>query len=113
MIRLRKECPEIGWGSWKALATRSPFILALCYSWRGNAVVIIHNFSARPQEARFTVDADGGECLVNLLEEETIRAGKDGQHKVSLEAHGYRWYRVGGLGYALTRQRDSDAGVNW
>ena len=113
MIRLRKECPEIGWGSWKALATRSPFILALCYSWRGNAVVIIHNFSARPQEARFTVDVEGGDCLVNLLEEETVRAGKDGVHKVSLEAHGYRWFRVGGLGYALTRQRDSDAGVNW
>lgn len=24
MIRVRKECPEIGWGSWTALAARSP-----------------------------------------------------------------------------------------
>jgi maltose alpha-D-glucosyltransferase / alpha-amylase len=113
MIRLRKECPEIGWGTWRLLATRSPHILAICYEWRGNSVAVVHNFSSRPQQARFEVGGDGGDHLVNLLVDEEIHAEADGRHHVSLEAHGYRWYRVGGLGYALRVRRDSGAGENW
>ena len=113
MIRLRKECPEIGWGNWTALATRSPHVLALCYEWRGNSVVVLHNFSSRPQEARFTVKTEGGAHLVNLLVNEEIHADENGVHRVSLEAYGYRWFRVGGMGYALRMQRDSGAGVKW
>jgi len=113
MIRVRKECPEIGWGKWTSLATRSPHILAICYEWRGNAVVVLHNFSSRPQEARFRVDTEGGDHLINLLQNDEIRADPDGVHRVTLESFGYRWYRVGGMGYALRMQRDSGAGVNW
>jgi maltose alpha-D-glucosyltransferase/alpha-amylase len=113
MIRIRKECPEIGWGSWTALPTRSPHILALCYEWRGNSVVVVHNFSSRPQEARFVVKAEGGDHLINLLVNEEIHADPDGMHRVTIEALGYRWYRVGGMGYALRMVRDSGAGVKW
>jgi maltose alpha-D-glucosyltransferase/alpha-amylase len=47
MIRLRKECPEIGWGDWQILGTGSAHALALEYQWRGNALVIVHNFDER------------------------------------------------------------------
>jgi maltose alpha-D-glucosyltransferase/alpha-amylase len=85
----------------------------VCYEWRGTAVVVVHNFSSRPQEARFRVNAEGGEHLVNLLVNDEIFAGPDGVHRVALEALGYRWYRVSGMGYALRAQRDSGAGVKW
>jgi maltose alpha-D-glucosyltransferase/alpha-amylase len=32
MIRVRKECPEIGWGEWQALRTGVRGVMALCYS---------------------------------------------------------------------------------
>ena len=113
MIRLRKECPEIGWGSWSVLPAGSPHVLALCYEWRGNAVVVLHNFSSLPQEARFRVKVEGGERLANLLADEEQRAGDDGAHRVALESYGYKWYRVGGLSYALRATRDSGAGEKW
>ncbi|HEX6746344.1 MAG TPA: alpha-amylase family protein [Longimicrobium sp.] len=113
MIRLRKECPEIGWGSWRILPAGSPGVLAMCYEWRGNAVVVLHNFDRRPREARFRVGAEGGEHLANLLQQEEMHADERGVHHVALEAYGYRWYRVGGLGYALRAHRDSGAGVAW
>jgi maltose alpha-D-glucosyltransferase/alpha-amylase len=113
MIRMRKECPEIGWGTWSVLPAGSPGILALCYQWRGNAVVVLHNFGPRPREARFRVDAEGGEHLSNLLVEEEKHADERGMHHVALEAYGYRWFRVGGLGYALHADRDSGAGSKW
>jgi len=113
MIRLRKECPEIGWGSWTILPTHTPYVLAICYEWRGNAVVVVHNFSSRPQQARFQVKVEGGDFLVNLLENDQIRADKSDVHRVALESFGYRWYRVGGMGYALRGARDSGAGTKW
>ena len=113
MIRVRKECPEIGWGDWTAVATASPHVLGLCYEWRGNSVVVLHNFSSQPQEARFRLKNPAGVQLTNLLVNEEIRADDDGMHRVALESYGYRWFRVGGLGYALHVVRDSGAGVKW
>ncbi|HEX4682161.1 MAG TPA: alpha-amylase family protein [Gemmatimonadaceae bacterium] len=113
MIRVRKECPEIGWGTWSIVATRSPHILCICYTWRGTSVVVLHNFSSERQSARFQLDDERGRQLTNLLVNETIYADADGVHRVALESWGYRWYRVGDMGYALHIGRDSGAGLNW
>ena len=73
MIRLRKECPEIGNGSWTILATRSPEVLALRYDWRGNSIVVLHNFAEQPRSVRIRVGVEGGERLIDLLIEERAR----------------------------------------
>lgn len=103
MIRVRKECPEIGWGEWVALPTGLNGVLALCYSWRSNRVVVIHNFSREPQEVTLRIDGDDGDRLINLLDTDDSHSGKSGKHRIALPAYGYRWYRVGGLNYALRR----------
>jgi maltose alpha-D-glucosyltransferase / alpha-amylase len=113
MIRMRKECPEIGWGEWTLPKTGSSKVLAIHYTWRGNAVVVVHNFDGGPREARFKIDAEGDDRLANLMVDEELRPDERGVYKVALEAYGYRWYRVGGLGYALRSGRDSGAGVKW
>lgn len=105
MIRLRKECPEIGWGDWTVLATGSPYVLALRYDWRGNSVVVVHNFADHPQMVRLRPGVERGHLLVDLIREEESRAGASGVHRLALDAYGYRWFRVGGLNYALRRDR--------
>jgi maltose alpha-D-glucosyltransferase/alpha-amylase len=104
MIRLRKECPEVGWGSWRILGAGTSGVLALCYQWRGNTLVTVHNFDRAPREVRLRVPAERGEILANLLVDDESRADAAGVHRIALEAYGYRWYRVGGLGYALSRR---------
>ena len=103
MIRLRKECPEIGWGKCTVLEAESPHVLALRYDWRGNSILVIHNFAERPEEIRIDPDVDGGESLSNLISEEELFSD-DGTHKIPLDAHDYRWYRIGGLDYAINRK---------
>jgi maltose alpha-D-glucosyltransferase/alpha-amylase len=105
MIRVRKECPEIGWGTWTTLATGRSDLLAMRYDWRGNSVVVVHNFSAQPSAVRVRVGVDGDDRLVSLLAEEESRADASGVHRLTLDAYGYNWYRVGGLNYALRRKR--------
>jgi maltose alpha-D-glucosyltransferase/alpha-amylase len=73
------------------------------YEWRGNRVVVLHNFSRQPLEIMLRVKGDGGDLLTNLLAENESHAQRDGAHRIALEEYGYRWFRVGGLGYALRR----------
>jgi maltose alpha-D-glucosyltransferase/alpha-amylase len=106
MIRLRKECPEIGWGDWTLVQTGAPTVLAMRYDWRGNSLVTLHNFDGKSHEAKFKLQNGGGEKLVSLLQREEIRADDSGTHRIALEAYGYRWYRVGDVEHILRRSKE-------
>jgi maltose alpha-D-glucosyltransferase/alpha-amylase len=95
MIRLRIECPEIGWGDWRPVATRSPHVLALLYRWRGSAVLCVHNFDERPHEVTLRLAEGETRRLVDLIHEDHSDADPRGRHRLSLDAHGYRWFSVG------------------
>jgi maltose alpha-D-glucosyltransferase/alpha-amylase len=105
IIRMRKEVPEVGWGDFEILETGDRAVLAMRYDWRNNSVLFLHNFASEPREFEFATGLDGemGKLLVNLLTAEHSQSGKNGKHRVCLEAYGYRWYRVGGLDYLLKR----------
>src|SRR5581483_10597368 len=105
MIRARKECPEIGWGEWKTLATRSPHVIAIRYDWRDNAFIAVHNLDSKPHRIRIDVASSGRTSLINLLSSDHSEGGDDGVHRLAIEGYGYRWYRVGGLDYILNRRR--------
>jgi maltose alpha-D-glucosyltransferase / alpha-amylase len=106
VIRMRKEVPEIGWGDFSFLQSRTPGVLVMEYTWRNNSVVCIHNLASEPREVRFRlpskVAGDGG-LLINLLAADHSEADKSGHHCIEIEPYGYRWYRVGGLDYLLRR----------
>jgi maltose alpha-D-glucosyltransferase/alpha-amylase len=103
IIRMRKEVPEIGWGDFSFLNTRTSEVLGMVYTWRNNSVVAIHNLCAEPHEITFTV-ADNKSCeLVNLLSYDHSQPDPDGRHTLLLEPYGYRWYRLCGLDYLLKR----------
>jgi maltose alpha-D-glucosyltransferase/alpha-amylase len=104
MIRLRKECPEVGWGEWELVSTRSPSVLAMLYRWRGNALLCVHNVGTQPREVSVRVPDEGGDVLMSLLDDGESRGDENGRHRLSLEPYAYRWYRVGGLEYALRRE---------
>lgn len=82
------------------LDSGSDAVLALRYDWRGNALVMVHNFDDQPHDAQISLEGPGRETLLSLLEGARSDA-KGGVHDLVLEAYGYRWYRVRGLGCAL------------
>ena len=103
MIRLRKECPEIGWGEWKTLELGSPAVLGLCYEHRGRRIVVLHNFSSEPQRVQVRLKGSDATVLANLLEEEQS-TNSSGIHRITLPAFGYSWFRAGGLSYSIHRE---------
>jgi maltose alpha-D-glucosyltransferase/alpha-amylase len=100
MIRLRKQCPEVGWGDWRIVPTGSRNVLAIAYTWRGNTIVTLHNLAQEAREVKLKL---GGGVLTNLGDVEDIRAARDGAHRITLDAYGYRWLRLGDTNQALAR----------
>ena len=105
MIRLRKECPELGWGSYKVLKTGDPSVLGIQFEWRNNALIILHNFHEKPKSISLEVDRPDGGRLINLLIGEHSQAGPNGKHTIVLEGYAYRWFRVGDLSYVIKREK--------
>jgi maltose alpha-D-glucosyltransferase/alpha-amylase len=100
MIRLRKQCPEVGWGDWRIVPTGSRAVLAIEYRWRGSTIVSVHNLADEPREATLELDVD---TLANLVDVEQIEADRGGVHHVVVEPYGYRWFRAGAVTPALAR----------
>jgi maltose alpha-D-glucosyltransferase/alpha-amylase len=101
IIRMRKECPEIGWGDFRILATGQRSVLGVRYEWRNNAVVVLHNLGDEPVEATIHVEEDK---LINLFTDAHSERKGAAPHRIELEPYGYRWYRAGGLDYLLKRR---------
>jgi maltose alpha-D-glucosyltransferase / alpha-amylase len=105
LIRLRKECPEIGWGDWQILDTGVNEILGICYSWRGNSLLVLHNFDEKPHEVTLSLKQEKEAKLVDLMANYESKANEKGSHHITLDAYGYRWFRAGDLSHLLHRKQ--------
>ena len=105
IIRLRKECAEFGWGDYEILGTGNRSVLAIRYDWRNNSVLTIHNFSEKPQTVTLHCPVMKGQKLSNLLEGDDSQSDSEGRYALVLEGYAYRWFRVGGLGHLLRREK--------
>jgi maltose alpha-D-glucosyltransferase / alpha-amylase len=103
MIRIRKECPEIGLGRCSVLDVGAKNVLGLRFDWHDHSVVTLHNFDERPREACLRLPEDD-KRLSDLLEPVEIQA-RDGSFAIPLDALDYRWFRIGGLDYAVRGER--------
>jgi maltose alpha-D-glucosyltransferase/alpha-amylase len=108
MIRMRKQCPEIGWGHFRLLRTGATPVLGLRYEWRGNALVLLHNLGTAPATVRLELGDEGDQLLTHLLDDNHVTP-KNGRHVIELEGSGYRWYRVGRLTDLLHRGVEGSA----
>ncbi len=104
LIRLRKECPEIGWGEFSFIETGIPEVLAIRYDWKGSTLIILHNFDAHPKELTLKLKHKAGDKLLDLMVNDESIADKNGRHKITMGAHCYKWYRKGVSDYLFRRE---------
>jgi maltose alpha-D-glucosyltransferase / alpha-amylase len=103
LIRMRKECPEISWGTFVILRTNIPEVLALRYDWRNTSMVTVHNFSNKKQKVVLKAGCNGDDTLVELFDGGNSRVRNDGGHQIELDEYGWKWYRVGAADNVLDR----------
>jgi maltose alpha-D-glucosyltransferase / alpha-amylase len=104
IIRMRKECPEISWGTFSVLRTTEPSVLALRYDWRETSLVTLHNFANRDVKVKLKVGVERDEMLVDVFSDLHSRVRNDGMHLIPLAGYAWRWYRVGSTDTTLDRR---------
>jgi maltose alpha-D-glucosyltransferase/alpha-amylase len=102
-IRLRKECPELGWGDFVVLRGDAAEVLTIRYDFRGVSMLTVHNFSGRRQTVAIDPKIDGANVLVDVFDENHSRSD-NGTHRITLGPYAHRWYRVGASDNTLNRR---------
>jgi maltose alpha-D-glucosyltransferase/alpha-amylase len=88
LIRRRRECPELGWGAFTALAPREPEVFAHRCDWDESTVVAVHNVAGHDVKTTLPLEEEG--TLVDLLGTDDLEA----PFTLALKAYEYRWYRL-------------------
>jgi maltose alpha-D-glucosyltransferase/alpha-amylase len=94
-MRVRRECPELGWGQWRTITVSDPRVLAIETRWRDCRMITLHNLSADPA----TISLQGD--LADLAEANQVRQvlgdpeppHRPGQ-EITLGRYGFRWLRL-------------------
>lgn len=94
LIRLRKECPEIGLGEWEIIKTKSKEVLSICYRWNECTVLTVHNLSNEPVEVLLPASAGDAGILSDLMKKNEVTLTAEMVYSVALDSFGYRWFRV-------------------
>ncbi|NMG09725.1 alpha-amylase family protein [Brasilonema sp. UFV-L1] len=94
-IRMRKECPEFGWGKYEIINTDNPCIFAHRCEWHSGVVIAVHNLAQEACTVKLELEEGDGERLIDLLGDQPYEAIEGTLHNVQLEGYGYRWFRVG------------------
>src|SRR5690606_11390016 len=105
LIRLRKECTEIGWGEWCVLETGYSCVLAMYYRWNESSLITLHNFGEKILEVSLDVKAKQESKLIDLMNIDENVADENGVHSIRLGAYGYRWFRAGDLSHLLQKKK--------
>jgi len=87
-VQLHKSCPEIAFGSWQMLHTGSPHVLAIQYSWQGNTLIALHNFSEEKQTITLNIDNP----FEDLYSHRHF-APADKELKIPLDGYGFVWLK--------------------
>jgi maltose alpha-D-glucosyltransferase/alpha-amylase len=99
LIRRRRECPELGLGTWSLLDAGHDAVLAHRADWDGSAILAVHSFADDRLEVRLPV-GDGVEEAVDQLDSGHL-VPDDGTLTVPLDPYGYRWFRLRSAGQRI------------
>jgi glycosidase len=95
LIRRRKECPEIGWGTCQLLDAGAPSLFAQRFDWGDRSMIVLHNLAGTREHVRLRFDrCDDWEHLHDLLGDGDAELLQAKKLELDLDPYGYRWFRV-------------------
>jgi maltose alpha-D-glucosyltransferase/alpha-amylase len=96
LIRRRRECPELGFGTLTILDVEAKSVFAHRVDWEDATIVCVHELSGRPVTVELPVQ--DGEALVDLFDHEDQDALPA---TLQVEPYGAKWFRVARTGVRL------------
>ncbi len=96
LIRVRRECGEIGSGTCQVIDTGSDAVLGLRYDDRDSAIVVLNNLSPGRHTITLDLTEEELETATNLLSDRRYEPVGPKLGRMRIDGYGYRWLRLGG-----------------
>lgn len=94
LIRRRRECPEIGFGTLELLDGGAPSVLLHRCDWEDSTIVAVHELGGKKAKVAIEIDRpDDADGLIDLFSSDVHELDR-GRLKLDLEPHDFRWLRV-------------------
>lgn len=95
LILIRRQCPEIGFGTWYGIHLSNKAVLAHRCTWKTHVFIALHNMSDKTQKVQLDVSEFQAEGLLDLFapDRPPLHA-EGGLHTIQLQEFDYRWFRV-------------------
>ena len=94
LIRRRRECPEIGFGTFALLDVDAPGVLAHRCDWNESTIVAVHDLRGDASVVTLRIDGiDDAEALVDLFTDRSVPLERDSA-RLELPPYACRWFRV-------------------
>ncbi len=97
LCRARRECGEIGAGTWSVLDTGTDAVLGLRYDVEDSVVVVLNNHSPKRHDARLELSEEDAATVTELFRDRPYPPIEAGSQTARLGPFGYRWLRLGGI----------------
>lgn len=94
LIRTRRECLEIGFGSLRKLNTRDEAVLGLRYDGEQDAIIILNNLARRGRTVSLELSEREQATATELCADRSYDSIGDDPSAIRISGYGYRWIRV-------------------
>jgi len=96
LIRVRRECPEIGTGNCGAIDVGDDAVLGLRHRGREATTIVLNNLASTHRTIELDLPEDEAKRATDLLGDRVYPPLAEDQ-EMRINGHGYRWIRVGGI----------------
>jgi maltose alpha-D-glucosyltransferase / alpha-amylase len=93
-IRVRKLCPEFGWGEWEIIKTGDAAVLAHCCTWHEGRVMAVHNLSYKKRQVELNLRSKQTRHVIDLLGDSEQNQLRGPIHRLTLKPYDCRWFRL-------------------
>lgn len=97
LMRTRRECGEIGAGTWRNFETGADAVLGIRYDDDGSAIIVVNNLSRRRHTITLDLSEEEAGTATDLLADRRYEPIDPEHRQMRIEGFGYRWIRVGGI----------------
>ncbi len=97
LMRTRRECGEIGGGTWKPLDTGDDAVLGLRYDVEDSAIIVLNNLSPDRRTIRLDLSEREVQTATDLFCDREYEPLKGKTQRIRMDGRGYRWIRVRGI----------------
>ena len=97
LMRVRRECGEVGVGRWKILDTGEDTVLGLRYDVEDSAIVVYNNLSRQRRTVALDLTEEDVRTATDLFNDRRYEPMDLQQPRMRMDGRGYRWLRVRGI----------------